>query len=142
MKGVILTPLRRIPTVGGDILHAMKSSDAGFAGFGEVYFSLIEAGRVKGWKKHKEATLNFVVPHGDVQVSVVSADNGERETYRLGPSRQDSHVRLTIAPGLWVAFGGLADGSSALMNCSTHIHDPLEAETLPLDTYPWLWSRG
>jgi len=36
-----LTPLRRISVAGGDVLHAMKSTDADFRCFGEAYFSMI-----------------------------------------------------------------------------------------------------
>jgi hypothetical protein len=37
-----VTPLKRITTEGGDVMHALKNSDTGFNGFGEVYFSWVE----------------------------------------------------------------------------------------------------
>ena len=43
IEGVIFTPLSIIDTEGGDVLHAMKSGDPGFFGFGESYFSTIES---------------------------------------------------------------------------------------------------
>ena len=62
-----LTPLRIIGVKGGDVLHAMKDTDDGFSGFGEAYFSSIEKGCIKGWKKHTNMTLNIVVPVGVIK---------------------------------------------------------------------------
>jgi dTDP-4-dehydrorhamnose 3,5-epimerase len=141
MRGVLRTQLRRISTPGGDVFHAMKSIDPGYAGFGEAYFSAVEHRWIKGWKRHNKATLNFVVPHGEVQVSICDAEADAYETHRLGPSNADSYARLSIAPGLWVAFGGLAVGSNLLLNISSLPHDPLEADNRPLSDLKWTWLQ-
>ena len=52
IKEVVLTPLKIIENPAGNILHAMKASDQGYAGFGEAYFSTVNHSAVKGWKKH------------------------------------------------------------------------------------------
>ena len=36
IDGVIFNPLSIIDTEGGDVLHALKSSDHGFSGFGRL----------------------------------------------------------------------------------------------------------
>ena len=74
MDGVTLTPLKKITHPKGDIFHAMKASDDGFFGFGEAYFSTVNQGEVKGWKKHTEMTLNLVVVTGEIKF-VVYDDN-------------------------------------------------------------------
>jgi len=135
----LLTPLRRIATPGGDVLHGMKCSDPGFAGFGEAYFSIIESGRVKGWKRHLRMTLNFVVAHGKVQVLVYDPGGTQRQSFVLGPDHADTHARLTIPPGLWVAFGGASASASVMANLANLTHDPSEAETRPLDFLTWEW---
>ena len=66
LDGVMITPLKIIQVPGGDVSHAMKISDPGFAGFGEVYFSNIESGVVKAWKRHRQMTLNLVVSVGAI----------------------------------------------------------------------------
>ena len=63
----LITPLKIIQVPGGDVSHAMKISDPGFAGFGEVYFSNIEPGVVKAWKRHRQMTLNLVVSVGAIR---------------------------------------------------------------------------
>ncbi len=47
MEGVTLHPLKHITVPKGDIYHAMKSTDEGYCGFGEAYFSQIEQGQAK-----------------------------------------------------------------------------------------------
>ena len=38
-----VTPLQQISTPGGDVWHALKSTEESFQGFGEAYFSWVEA---------------------------------------------------------------------------------------------------
>ena len=68
MEGVAVHPLKHIVVPKGDIYHALKSTDEGYAGFGEAYFSQIEQGAAKGWKRHNRMTLNLVVPVGAVKL--------------------------------------------------------------------------
>ena len=67
LNDILVTPLKRIHTIGGDVLHALKSSDTGFNGFGEVYFSWIDQSAIKAWKCHLRMTLNLMVPMGKVR---------------------------------------------------------------------------
>ena len=70
MDGIILTPLKQIHNLKGDIFHAMKKSDICYDGYGEAYFSTIKTGDIKGWKKHTKMTLNLVVPLGEIEFVV------------------------------------------------------------------------
>ena len=101
---ILITPLARIPTMGGDVLHAMKQSDAGFAGFGEAYFSWVTAGAAKAWKCHTRMTMNVVVPVGHVRF--VFHSNGDK--FRVEEIGVDRYARLTVPPGIWFGFQGLA----------------------------------
>ncbi len=142
MDGLLTTPLRRIPTPGGHVFHGMKATDPGFAGFGEAYFSFVQCGFVKGWKRHERMTLNFVVPEGEIQVVAHDVDTGEQATFVLGPRDDSTYMRLTIRPGLWVGFGGLGKGVNLLLNVASIPHDPTESSTRPLDAFPWQWVGG
>lgn len=139
LDGVLFTRLRRIKTVGGDVFHAMKNSDPGFNGFGEAYFSAIESGCVKGWKRHTAMTLNLVVPIGEIQVSIIDDTEENLKNFILGPDQVDAYGRLTIPAGLWVAFGGRASGTSMLLNLASIPHDPQETETRALSCFTWSW---
>jgi len=135
----VFTPLRRIPTPGGEVRHGLKAGDAAFAGFGEAYFSAVDAGAVKGWKRHTRMTLNLIVVQGEVRFLVVS-DAGEGRAFHLTPDREGAYGRLTVPPGLWMAFGGVGQGTNLLLNLASIEHDPAEAESRPLEALPWSWS--
>ncbi|KMO19932.1 dTDP-4-dehydrorhamnose 3,5-epimerase [Methylobacterium indicum] len=136
---VILTPLRRIPTPGGDVRHALKRSDPGFSDFGEAYFSTVDQGTVKGWKRHRRMTLNLVVVVGEIRF-VVHDGAGDIFTVNLTPSRPDDYARLTVPPSLWVAFGGVGRGLNMLLNVADIEHDPTESEVQPMNAWTWSWS--
>ncbi|CAE6869614.1 hypothetical protein R69746_08320 [Paraburkholderia aspalathi] len=139
MQGILFTPLKRIATPGGDVLHGMKATDQGFSGFGEAYFSMVDKRAVKGWKMHRAMTLNFVVPCGEVQVRVYDEASDKSQDFRLGPNTAETYGRLTIAPKLWVAFGGLGEGVNLLLNLASIPHDPSESERRDIVALPWSW---
>ena len=59
IDGVIIKKLRRICDDRGTIMQMQESSNEEFVGFGEIYFSTIYPGVVKGWHLHKKTTLNY-----------------------------------------------------------------------------------
>ena len=135
MKGVLLHDLAQIVVSKGNVFHALKATDDGYVGFGEAYFSQIESGAVKGWKRHNRFTLNIIVPVGRVRF-VIYDDRIESNTYGqfvehvLSPN--GNYKRLTIAPGLWVAFQGLHSYTSILLDIIPEPHIQNESDTLTL----------
>ena len=67
---VMIQPLRRIPDERGTIMHMLKNSDPWFDTFGEIYFSTIYPGVVKGWHIHHRMTLNYCVIVGSIKLVV------------------------------------------------------------------------
>jgi len=137
MQGVGLTPLKIITNELGNVMHALKKSEDTFTSFGEVYFSLIKEGARKGWKKHHDMVLNIVVPCGKIRFTIFddrvdSSSYKQYSIFELSPS--ENYQRLTIHPGLWVAFEGIYKGDSILLNISSIEHDPNEAETCSIDS--------
>lgn len=128
-----ITPLKQIFHPKGDIFHAMKASDPGFAGFGEAYFTTVHHGEIKGWKKHTRMQMNLVVPAGEVCFYLHNEATSQTSQYILGA---ENYVRLTIPPGYWTAFCGLSTGLNLVCNLANIEHDPAEAVNVPLETYP------
>lgn len=129
MQDITVTSLSIINGLKGDVRHAMKRSDSGFVGFGEAYFSTIKSGEIKGWKRHNRATLNLVLAFGEVTLFAYD-DRVSSKTYgflsRIVISLEN-YKRLTIGPGLWVAFYG-SEELNAILNICDLEHDPLEAD--------------
>ncbi len=135
MDGVTLTPLKQITHPKGDIFHAMKASDDGFSGFGEAYFSTVNQGEVKGWKKHTEMTLNLVVVIGEIEF-VVYDDNS---FYSVKLSK-NNYQRLTVEPGLWLAFRGVSV-ENMLLNLASIEHNTNESENVDMYGFDYDWNE-
>jgi dTDP-4-dehydrorhamnose 3,5-epimerase len=141
IDGVILTPLKVIGVSGGDVLHAMKNKDIGFIDFGEAYFSEVEPGRVKAWKRHTKMTLNLVVPIGAIKFVLFDGriDDNETQFQEMVLSR-DNYMRLTVPPMVWVGFQGMSEYNSLLLNISDIPHDPNEMDKKSIEEIEFNWS--
>jgi dTDP-4-dehydrorhamnose 3,5-epimerase len=121
---------------GGDVLHAMKCTDTGYAGFGEAYFSLVSMGAVKAWKLHTQMTMNIIVPVGRVRFVFHLRATDEYRVEELG---EDRYARLTVPPGIWFGFQGLA-AHNLLLNIANIPHDPAEVQRLAISEIKFGWS--
>ena len=135
MDGVTLTPLKQITHPKGDIFHAMKASDDGFFGFGEAYFSTVNQGEVKGWKKHTEMTLNLVVVTGEIEFVVY--DDSRFYSVKLS---KNNYQRLTVEPGLWLAFKGVS-AENMLLNLASIEHNTNESENVDMYGFDYNWNE-
>jgi dTDP-4-dehydrorhamnose 3,5-epimerase len=135
LQGVCLTPLRIIPNPLGAVYHGLRRGDVGFLEFGELYFTSVEPGAIKGWKRHRVMHSNLVVPIGEVRVVVFdertdSSTRGQWLDVSLGPR---NYARLTVPAGLWFAFQGAGTGTNLMANLASIVHDPAESDALPLE---------
>jgi len=142
IEGVILTTLKKIHNPKGNIFPGMKKSDKGCVGFGEVYFTTIKYGEIKGWNRHKRMTLNLIVPVGEVTFVIYagrkrSISNDNFIEVMLSPN---NYQRLTIPPGVWLGFKGKSIGTNLILNIADMVHDPEEIERLDLDNITYNWD--
>ena len=139
---VVIKPLNIVPVSGGDVFHALKSSDKEFAGFGEAYFSSVESGAIKAWKRHRYMWLNIVVPIGRIHF-VLFDDRCNRET----PKFQEvvlsvkNYSRLTIPPMIWFGFQGLSDQRSMLLNIADIPHSSGEVDHRSINKIDYMWEN-
>jgi dTDP-4-dehydrorhamnose 3,5-epimerase len=54
-------------------------------------------------------------------------------------SSQDNFVRLTIPPGLWLAFQGLQKEESIILNISNRAHQGEEVDRCDLNEFSYEW---
>jgi dTDP-4-dehydrorhamnose 3,5-epimerase len=132
IEGVARHPLRQFVDDRGRTMHMLRNDDPHFRAFGEIYFSGVQQGKVKGWYRHREKTLNYAVPTGLIRVviydeRVTSPTRGAIEEYLLGEA-SDKYALLTIPPLLWYGVQGLAPGVSIIANCSDLPNDPAESD--------------
>lgn len=135
IDGVLVHPLRRIADRRGEIMHMLRNDDPHFERFGEIYFSAVDPGVVKGWHLHTRMTLNYAVPTGRIRLVLYddrpgSATRGRVQELTVGG---DEYVLVRVPPGVWNGFLGLGPGRAVVANCATEPHDPNEI----VRTSPW-----
>jgi len=142
IEDVFLTPLKNISHPKGDILHGVKKSDRGFVAFGEAYFTKVNFGEIKGWNRHKRMTLNLCVPEGKVLFVVYDDREKSKTRGNFLPIEisVDSYQRLTVPPGVWLAFKGMSDGTNLILDVTDMEHDPDEVERLNLEQIEYNWE--
>jgi dTDP-4-dehydrorhamnose 3,5-epimerase len=144
INGVVVRPLKQIFDERGKIMHMLRVDSEGFESFGEIYFSEVYPGAIKGWHIHKRMTLNYAVPRGHIKLVLYddregSVTRGELQELFLGP---DNYCLVTIPPMVWNGFKGLGDEMALVANCSTIPHDATEIDRLdPFDRrIPYDWN--
>jgi dTDP-4-dehydrorhamnose 3,5-epimerase len=144
IAGVQVVPLRRIPDERGTIMHMLRATDQHFQQFGEIYFSTIYPGVIKGWHRHREMTLHYAVPFGRIKLVLFderpgSPTHGELMEVFLGP---DNYALAIVPPEVWNGFKGMSEPHALVANCCTHPHDPSRSARLdPFENHiPYDWG--
>ena len=146
IEGVNISGLKQIRDNRGAVFHMLRRDSPTFSEFGEIYFSQINYGVIKGWKKHHKMLQNLAVPSGEIKLVIYddrtsSASFGFIQEIELGS--QSHHYRLVqIPPGVWYSFKGLSGPFALIANCASLPHDPSEVELLPLNQnlIPYHWD--
>jgi len=145
IEGFSEYPLKRISDERGQIAHMLRSDDAHFEAFGEIYFSFVYPSAVKGWHLHKEMTLFYAVPVGMIKLVLYddrpgSKTRGQIEELFLGETR---YSLVRIPPFVWNGFKGVGIGTSVVANCSTipHRADEIERKDPHGPDIPYDWAR-
>jgi dTDP-4-dehydrorhamnose 3,5-epimerase len=125
-------------------MHMLRRDDPWFEEFGEIYFSVVYPGVIKGWHLHKRMTLNYAVVSGMIKLVLYddredSPTLGELQEIFTG---QDNYVLITVPPGVWNGFKGMGFAPAIVANCATIPHDP--AEIIRVDPFtdriPYRWD--
>lgn len=126
-------------------MHMIRRDDPDFEAFGEIYFSMVYPGAVKGWHLHRKMTLNYCVPVGSIKLVLYddrpgSNTRGEVMEIFTGP---ENYCLIRIPPDVWNGFKGVGTVPSIVANCSTIPHDAGEIERKDPhhSTIPYNWER-
>lgn len=144
IEGVAVVPLRRIADERGTVMHMLKCTDPHFIKFGEIYFSTIYPGVVKGWHLHHRMVLNYACVHGRIKMVLFddragSPTRGNLMEIFLGP---DNYSLVQVPTDVWNGFKGMGTEMALVANCATIAHDPTQSERMdPHGTQiPYNWA--
>jgi dTDP-4-dehydrorhamnose 3,5-epimerase len=144
IDGLLIKPLKVIRDERGQVMHMMRADDGVFKCFGEVYFSVINPGVIKGWKRHLRKTQHFAVPRGDIRLVIYddrlhSQTKDEIQEILVG---EKDYKLIRIPPMVWYGFACEGKDPAMIVNCCDIAHDPAESEIVPLEDLriPYSWK--
>jgi len=128
IEGVEIIPLKQICDERGRIMHMVRADSPYFRKFGEIYFSTVYSGAIKGWHIHKKMELNYAVVRGMVKLVLYddrksSKTKGELQELFIG---EKNYCLVKIPPMVWNGFKGIGAKEAIVANCATEAHSPDE----------------
>ena len=87
-------------------------------------------------------TLNLVVPMGKVTFVIYNDKDGSnsKEDYFKVTLSQTNYQRLTVPPGLWLAFKGIGNSTNLILNVANMVHDSNELDRMDLREVDYNWE--
>ena len=144
IQGVDFHPLKQIPDERGRVMQMLRRDDPWFDRFGEIYFSVVYPGVVKGWHLHKVMTLNYAVIVGRIKLVLYDEreDSPTRGKLQEIFAGEDNYCLITVPPNVWNGFKGLGVEPAIVANCATEPYDPSEiVRSEPFsDRIPYNWN--
>jgi dTDP-4-dehydrorhamnose 3,5-epimerase len=144
IDGVVISPRKIIPDERGRVMHMLKATDPEFEKFGEIYFSFVFPGVIKGWHLHREMVIHYAVPVGMIKLVLFddraqSTTRGELQEIYLG---EGNHCLVKVPAFVWNGFKGVGTTTAVVANCANIPHDPHEIERMDpfTDKIPYDWS--
>jgi dTDP-4-dehydrorhamnose 3,5-epimerase len=144
IHGVQIHALRQILDERGKIMHMLRCDDPWFEKFGEVYFSLVYPGVIKGWHIHRRMALNYAVPSGTIKLVLYDdrPDSPTRGEVQVIFTGEHDFQLIHMPPGIWNGFKGVGTRPAIVANCATEPYDPAEISRLDptSNIIPYDWS--
>ncbi len=128
LKKIKKIPLKVIKNNAGDIIKYLEKKNRYFNKFGEVYFSKIKKGHVKGWNLHKKTYCLITVPYGTV--NFVFKDYKMINTKKIILS-DISPSLLVIPPNIWFKFS-TKKKYAIIVNLIDRLHSNTETKKFPI----------
>lgn len=145
IDGVIVKPLKRFCDDRGSVMKMQEITDKEYIGFGEIYFSTVYPGVVKGWHLHKKTTLNYAVVSGMIKLVLYddregSPTKGELMEIVMG---EHNYCLVQIPVNIWNGFKGIGEKTAIVADLTDKPHDPtdmIRLDPMNNDVIDYDWS--
>jgi len=148
IAGVETIPLLRLQDERGFVMRMLRADDPHFTKFGEIYFSVIYPGIIKGWHLHSRMTINYAVVTGNIKL-VLYDQRADSKTYRQLQEivfGQINYQLVRVPPGVVNGFTAVGGEGAVVANCADIPHDPTEITRIdpftPTIPYDWKVRHG
>jgi dTDP-4-dehydrorhamnose 3,5-epimerase len=146
IDGVMVKDLKVIPDERGRLMEILRSDDAIFQKFGQVYMTTNYPGVVKAWHYHKFQNDHVVCVKGMIKLVMFDDREGSTTRGRLNEFFLGDHNQklVRIPPNVWHGWKGVAPTESLIVNITTELFDYITPDEyrLPYDTdeIPYKWD--
>jgi dTDP-4-dehydrorhamnose 3,5-epimerase len=150
IEGVATKKLMVHPDQRGRLFEILRSDDAIFKRFGQVYVTTAYPGIIKAWHYHKIQTDHFCCIHGRARLVLYdprdsSPTRGNLMEFIIGP---ENLLLVAIPAGVYHGFQCVSEFEAIMINIPTEPYDPACPDEYRLDwksgevPYSWPESGG
>ena len=120
----------------GDLLKYLSTKDKFFKKFGEIYFSEIKKGHIKGWKLHKKYKCHLAVLSGSVTFNFEDSRKNSKTYLKKDKVtlNKKNHGILLVPPNVWFSFT-TKNKVSLVVNTLNYPHSDSETKNKPIKKY-------
>jgi len=128
-------------------MEMLRSDEAMFIKFGQIYLTTAYPGVVKGWHYHKKQIDHFVVVRGMMKIVLYDARQ-DSPTYRevneffIGDHNQ---MLLQIPNYVYHGFKCISEHEAIVVNCTTEVYSYNDPDEFRVDPHsheiPYDWGR-
>lgn len=144
IEGVVIRKLSKIFDDRGAIFHMLRNDDELFEKFGEIYFSMVKPGIVKGWHIHKKMILNYATVTGKIKLVLYDDRKNSKTKGNIMEiiTGEDNYLLIRVPPNVWNGFKGVGDGPSIVANCTTipYNHGEIKRVDPIKNDIPYKWD--
>ncbi|MGB8657458.1 MAG: dTDP-4-dehydrorhamnose 3,5-epimerase family protein [Candidatus Zixiibacteriota bacterium] len=147
IQGVATKRLKVIVDERGRLMEILRSDDALFTKFGQLYITTAYPGVVKGWHYHKRQTDHFAVVQGMIKLVLYdsrddSPTKAEINEFFLG---EHNPMLVEIPPLVLHGFKCVGDQEAICINVPTELYDYQRPDEFRVDPHqndiPYEWGR-
>jgi dTDP-4-dehydrorhamnose 3,5-epimerase len=147
IDGVAVKQLRVMCDERGRLMEMLRSDDALFKGFGQVYLTTAYPGVVKAWHYHRKQWDHFVVVSGMMKVVLYDSREGSPTRGLVNEFFLGDHnpIMVQIPPMVYHGFKCVSDREAIVINTPTEVYCYKEPDEYRVDPHhndiPYDWAR-
>lgn len=146
IQDVKIKQLKPIPDERGKLMELLRSDEAMFERFGQVYVTVCKPRVVKGWHYHKLQVDHFVCLQGNAKVVLYDGRAGSKTHQMINEFIMgwDNPIMVKIPTYVYHGFTALGKGDAMILNIPTEVYkyaEPDEFRASPFtDEIPYDWG--
>jgi dTDP-4-dehydrorhamnose 3,5-epimerase len=147
IDGVKTKKLKVIPDERGRLMEILRSDEALFEKFGQVYMTTTYPGVVKAWHLHLKQTDNIACLQGMIKLVLYDSRDDSPTPKELAEFYLGVHnpLLVQIPPGVYHGWMCVSGKEAVVVNIPTEPYDPENPDEYRLDPHqggiPYTWKR-